>query len=91
MSSDKGWSAPTAIGIAGLGGGFEIGLEVGFCLNLIYLTIHSLFKPGPKREPGHKPEIPCINKSNDTFILFSDHFVQVLQYRVWVWDHKHIP
>lgn len=24
-----GWSAPSAIGIAGLGGGFEIGVEVG--------------------------------------------------------------
>lgn len=23
-----GWSAPSAIGIAGLGGGFEIGVEV---------------------------------------------------------------
>lgn len=32
-----GWSAPSAIGIAGLGGGFEIGLEVGF-----YLTPDSL-------------------------------------------------
>lgn len=28
----EGWSAPSAIGIAGLGGGFEIGLEVrSFC------------------------------------------------------------
>lgn len=25
-----GWSAPTAIGIAGLGGGFEVGAEVCF-------------------------------------------------------------
>lgn len=24
----SGWSAPSAIGIAGLGGGFEIGVEV---------------------------------------------------------------
>lgn len=33
----EGWSAPSAIGIAGLGGGFEIGLEVSF-----YLTPDSL-------------------------------------------------
>lgn len=26
------WSAPSAIGIAGLGGGFEIGIEVQFCI-----------------------------------------------------------
>lgn len=26
------WSAPSAIGIAGLGGGFEIGIEVWFCI-----------------------------------------------------------
>lgn len=31
----SGWSAPSAIGIAGLGGGFEIGVEVS-------VPIHSL-------------------------------------------------
>nr|XP_033472227.1 SH3 domain-containing YSC84-like protein 1 [Epinephelus lanceolatus] len=37
--ADRRWSAPSAIGIAGLGGGFEIGVEVShypYILNLFY-------------------------------------------------------
>jgi lipid-binding SYLF domain-containing protein len=38
----SGWSAPSAIGIAGIGGGFEIGAEVIFC-NLVHVyKIHKL-------------------------------------------------
>ncbi len=33
----EGWSAPSAIGIAGLGGGFEIGLEVR-CFSVLKTT-----------------------------------------------------
>ncbi len=33
----EGWSAPSAIGIAGLGGGFEIGLEVR-CLSVLKIS-----------------------------------------------------
>ena len=33
-----GWSAPSAIGIAGLGGGFEVGAEVTV---LCWLTVES--------------------------------------------------
>ena len=31
------WSAPSAIGIAGLGGGFELGIEVSECCVYVQL------------------------------------------------------
>lgn len=34
----EGWSAPSALGIAGLGGGFEIGAEVS--LNVIDFLVY---------------------------------------------------
>lgn len=35
----SGWSAPSAIGIAGLGGGFEIGVEVRDTISKLVLFI----------------------------------------------------
>lgn len=56
----SGWSAPSAIGIAGLGGGFEIGVEVSRALIKItfarfQMVLESILLYSGVR-PGHYPE-----------------------------------